>query len=181
MLEKNITELEEVKGSKLAMELVAIRDINANEEIFLDYGDEWEKAWQEHVRNWKPQEGAEQYISSYEMDKRPEPLRTEFEQMKNPYPSNLSLKFDRAFEKANGDWKRFLKEGNSLDLIKYKEEKEASLDKCDIMRYREVDGRFLYTAVIPVEHESASSKSPKSNILSTATRLTTCSNLSYAL
>ena len=152
MLEKNITELEEVEGSRLAMELIAIRDINQNEEIFLDYGDEWEAAWKEHVRNWKPLEGAEHYISSYEMEERSEPLRTEFEQMRNPYPSNVNLKFDRAFENPNGNWKQMMKEG--MDLIQYREKQEKFLDKCEILRYKEVDGRILYTAAIPEEHES---------------------------
>jgi len=33
---------------------VALRDIQPNEEIFIHYGDEWSKAWKEHVQNFKP-------------------------------------------------------------------------------------------------------------------------------
>jgi hypothetical protein len=40
----------------LAFEYVAIRDIEADEEIFLDYGMEWQQAWDDHVLNWNPQE-----------------------------------------------------------------------------------------------------------------------------
>lgn len=45
----------------LAFDLVALRDIEEGEEIFIDYGDEWEAAWQEHLRRWKPPPGAEGY------------------------------------------------------------------------------------------------------------------------
>jgi hypothetical protein len=40
----------------LAFEYVALRDIRDGEEIFLDYGEEWETAWRRHVADWKPAE-----------------------------------------------------------------------------------------------------------------------------
>jgi len=40
----------------LAFDIVALRDIEAGEEIFIDYGEDWEKAWQSHVDNWQPAE-----------------------------------------------------------------------------------------------------------------------------
>jgi len=41
------------KQSGLAMELVATRDLSPGEEIYLDYGSEWENAWEEHKAGWK--------------------------------------------------------------------------------------------------------------------------------
>jgi len=35
------------------MDVVATRDIHPDEEIFIDYGEEWEAAWDAHVRNWQ--------------------------------------------------------------------------------------------------------------------------------
>lgn len=35
----------------LGMDIVATRDIAADEEVFLDYGIEWQQAWDEHIRN----------------------------------------------------------------------------------------------------------------------------------
>ena len=46
--------LERANTPVLAFELIALREILPNEEIFLDYGDEWQAAWNEHVENWKP-------------------------------------------------------------------------------------------------------------------------------
>jgi hypothetical protein len=37
----------------LGFEYVATREISAGDEIFLDYGIEWERAWEEHVKWWK--------------------------------------------------------------------------------------------------------------------------------
>ena len=36
------------------MDVVATRDIQPDEEVFIDYGEEWEVAWGDHVQNWKP-------------------------------------------------------------------------------------------------------------------------------
>ena len=35
------------------MDFVATRDIQPDEEILIDYGIEWEKAWDEHVTAWR--------------------------------------------------------------------------------------------------------------------------------
>jgi hypothetical protein len=41
----------------LVMTFVATHDIQPREEIFLDYGDLWEKAWNEHGEKWTPAKG----------------------------------------------------------------------------------------------------------------------------
>lgn len=40
----------------LLLEIIATRDIRVDEEIFLDYGSEFEAAWNRHQTSWKPQE-----------------------------------------------------------------------------------------------------------------------------
>ena len=57
------------------------------EEIFLDYGPEWEAAWSEHVENWKPPPDADVYkhSSEYKLDF----FRTVEELKIVPYPPNL--------------------------------------------------------------------------------------------
>lgn len=37
----------------MVMDVVATRDIQPDEEVFIDYGEEWDAAWEEHVRNWR--------------------------------------------------------------------------------------------------------------------------------
>jgi len=85
------------KPGGLILEVVALRGISAGEELFVDYGAEWEEAWREHVDAWKPPPpassasdgGGGDYKYPAEMDETA-PLRTIKEQLDgDPYPSNL--------------------------------------------------------------------------------------------
>ena len=53
-LTKSIDEIAEELGRGLSMEIVALRDLEPGEEVFMDYGLEWENAWDAHVASWKP-------------------------------------------------------------------------------------------------------------------------------
>jgi hypothetical protein len=77
------------KPGGIILEVVATRDIAEGEELFLDYGSEWEQAWDQHAENWKPVDGADRYIYPEEMDNT-EPVRTVEEQKNRPYPENLA-------------------------------------------------------------------------------------------
>jgi hypothetical protein len=68
----------------LIMELVATRDIHPGEEIFLDYGDGWEKAWTEHVRKWRPPPGADGFVPAAKLNSQMEWLRTASDLIETP-------------------------------------------------------------------------------------------------
>ena len=83
----------------LLMEIVATRDIQPNEEIFLDYGPEWKAAWKEHQEAWEkrvkdgeiPHEWplrAVDMMGQY----RANVFKTEEELKTEPYPENVILK-----------------------------------------------------------------------------------------
>jgi len=85
-LQKDITFLRNARTKiGLSFYYVALRDIKEGEEIFMDYGDDWVNAWEEHVRNWKPK--SSYYVHSSEWPE--QHLRTLDELEDNPYPSNL--------------------------------------------------------------------------------------------
>ena len=72
----------------MLLELVATRPIQKGEEIYLNYGKEWEDAWWKHDRGiWKPSNT--HYTPSYVMDDAIRMMRTEQEQKEHPYPDNL--------------------------------------------------------------------------------------------
>jgi hypothetical protein len=72
----------------MLLELVASRPIKAGEEIFLDYGRDWEDSWWKHVREvWKPNQ--KHYTPSYVMDDAIQMMRTEQEQKEHPYPDSI--------------------------------------------------------------------------------------------
>jgi hypothetical protein len=75
----------------LMLNFVALRNIRAGEEIFLDYGDLWSKAWKKHVFQWRSMDGDKDYVSAAEYQRLHyrELFRTEAEQVSNPYPDNL--------------------------------------------------------------------------------------------
>ena len=78
---------------KLHMDVVALRDIQSGEELFMDYGDEWEQAWLEHVQTWPAEYAQSNYISPRDWNRvnRQAVLRTQEEQVQNPYPANFHL------------------------------------------------------------------------------------------
>jgi len=79
------------KHRGLSFEVIATRDIQTDEEIFLDYGPNWEDAWELHKNTWKPPteaSGYEDYKPLASMDGK-SILRTITELEDNPYPNNI--------------------------------------------------------------------------------------------
>jgi len=72
----------------LILEVFALRNIVKGEELFFDYGKDWESAWEKHERNWSFIKGAERYVYPADMSLTL-PFRTREEQKSKPYPENL--------------------------------------------------------------------------------------------
>lgn len=54
-LEKDIEDMKKTNERvPLSLDIVATRDIEAGEELFLDYGEKWEEAWDQHLHDWVP-------------------------------------------------------------------------------------------------------------------------------
>lgn len=75
----------------LVMELVALRDIRWEEEVVISYGNDWDKAWRNHVIDWHPLEEdlSSNYTAAAVFNNRVEWLRTEQELEQDPYPDNI--------------------------------------------------------------------------------------------
>jgi hypothetical protein len=68
-LERTPDDLDSEPHAGLIMEIVATRDIEAGEEVFLNYGPEWEQAWQDYVKNkWKPTPADKRYVSATQLN-----------------------------------------------------------------------------------------------------------------
>lgn len=52
LLTMDSTEVALKHGMGLMVDLVALRDIQADEEILIDYGKDWDDAWKEHTKVW---------------------------------------------------------------------------------------------------------------------------------
>ena len=102
-------------GSVLAFEVIATKSISKNEELFLNYGHEWEMAWNtHHTKNWVPVPGSDSYVSALELNTLSinEPLQEwkeneeEIDEDSNykskssnssPYPNNVRLMLNLAW------------------------------------------------------------------------------------
>ena len=139
---KSPQEMEHEWTGHLGMDYVAIRDIEEGEELFLDYGKEWEETWEEHYEEWEPTDEDEFYISAAQWNKRnaKHVLRTEKEQEINRYPPNLMMRCHP-----------FVYDENSRRSIKAKNAKELwpSWEKghpCQVFsRTQTDDGKYVYT------------------------------------
>jgi hypothetical protein len=115
-LERTPDDLEHEAHAGLIMELVATREIAADEEVFLDYGPAWEAAWQDYVKNkWRPTPEDKAYVSATQLNLNVRVLktRTEIEEdeesssiMANVYTvCYIKLIEDQVDGKVKFDWK----------------------------------------------------------------------------
>jgi len=89
-LTMSVDDIAKEEGRGLSLEIVALRDIEPGEEVFMDYGEEWEEAWAAHVASWSPPEDGREYKSVKDLNNDPHgldmfvshDLRTEIE---HPY------------------------------------------------------------------------------------------------
>ena len=101
-LELSLSDAFKSNKAHLAFDWVALRDIQEGEELFLDYGDSWERAWQEHVTAFQENAKREsssptspgRYISAYTLNREIDnfDIRTTTEQQSEPYPWNVELR-----------------------------------------------------------------------------------------
>jgi len=113
-LEQNIDYIDEHLGSvAFEFDIVAIRDLQLGEEVTIDYGHEWEEAWKEHVSTWTPEtDHVDSSRFSCIDDKScmsTPPIRTQEEQLDQPYPENLSIycffnETDERVDETSFDW-----------------------------------------------------------------------------
>lgn len=66
-LEKPVAEWGNSNHAGLVMEYIALRDIEENEEIIIDYGDDWTLAWQEHAARFIPHRKS--YVPAFELNR----------------------------------------------------------------------------------------------------------------
>lgn len=64
----SLKELDGKDHGGLAFDFVALCDIQEGDEILLDYGSEWEEAWDDHVSRWKPPKDADKYIPAFDLE-----------------------------------------------------------------------------------------------------------------
>lgn len=95
------------KPGSLILDLVALREIDEGEELFLNYGVAWQKAWDQHLKNWKPSRNSKAYVYPEDVDNKL-PLKTVQEE---PVPTNnlVTICWTDNWDREKGstmEWKR---------------------------------------------------------------------------
>lgn len=143
-LNKSPEEMESSENAHLALDYVATRDIKSGDELFLDYGDLWEDAWQQHLRNWETQDSwPETYLNARAWNQLygTAPLRNLNEAFYDPYPTNLLIRCHK--ELLEEDWSST----KEWDLTEYG-------FPCEIWdRITDDGGNFFYNVRIATEQE----------------------------
>lgn len=148
--------LEDQFSPGLEFDYVALRDIEEGEEVVLDYGIDWEEAWNKHVEEWTPVDDADKYEDASQwncLDKEEcetaLTIRTEEEQRDNPYSKNLTINCYFADAKD-----RELVWIDELDDWTMLEERVPKFE-CKILERHDTPGSVLYDVeiIIPVDED----------------------------
>ena len=90
-----LQDLERFHEPLFAFEYVALTDIGKGEELMIDYGKDWEEAWNLHRGQWFQSNVSKNvHINSVEINEllANAIIRTHQEQLEDPYPGNLELR-----------------------------------------------------------------------------------------
>lgn len=131
----------------LLIEYVALRPIEAGEEILLDYGAQFEQALQEHVAAFKVGQDTD-YVSAAEWAVKggDSTIRTVTEQEVNPYPNNLQTAcFFAPLEDALATE---VDEITTLEWSVHSSQTLSCLRPCTIVARAKSDGKDVYEAVL---------------------------------
>jgi len=82
--------VKDMKNTGLMLEFVATREIRAGEEIFLNYGESFENAWNAHAKSWVSIPLDSSVGTAYTQDlNKINTIRTQQEQRRHPYSDNV--------------------------------------------------------------------------------------------
>jgi len=168
-LKMSLNEMATKPTGGLAFDIVALRDIEPGEEIFIDYGEDWEKAWKFHVDNWQPADYKpsfkDSWISAKEANDNKETTLRNFtakdlrDSFEHPYlftgcHYDVSEQDEKdAYMKKNEDWKNlsdemiiqtYADDGESISKgydARYQFHRDHSYWPCQVLR-KESDNAY---------------------------------------
>jgi hypothetical protein len=148
LLEKNINQAMYEEYTNVLIDYVALRDLEEGEELYLDYGKEWEDAWNKHINEWKPPPESANYMSAADFSRSSSstdiPLfRTVKEQKDNPYPKNIMTACLYEAQHGHVEYER-----NSTEFYYRKDDNEGCLRPCTLLARSQSQGSFLYVAQV---------------------------------
>ena len=151
------SELAKYRYISLVLELTALRNIAPGEEILIDYGSEWEKAWNEHMASFKETDWPLR-AQDLKVEYKTKPYLLEAELDENPYPPGVAtacfatvIEAEDGTRKANDDGVEIARFAGPADFANF-----TGGDRyiCQIIDRRESDNFFNYTVITEKGGES---------------------------
>jgi len=149
-LDMTVDEMAEVNESVLILKIVAARDIGVGEEITINYGNSWQKAWDSYEEKWKEtKEGKPHPLKAEDLRKmyKNKPFETPETLEENPYPDDiLTFCFLITTDKPDGTQMTNQEFGTEINLFDaptaYEEYDSKSLYSVEILDRKEAPGFF---------------------------------------
>lgn len=149
-LDMTVDEMAEVNESVLILKIVAARDIGVGDEITINYGNSWQKAWDSYEEKWKEtKEGKPHPLKAEDLRKmyKNKPFETPETLEKNPYPDDiLTFCFLITTDKPDGTQMTNQEFGTEINLFDapttYEEYDSKSLYSVEILDRKEAPGFF---------------------------------------
>lgn len=170
--DKPLLELQQKDTSQLMLELVATRQISKDEEIVLDYGRDWAKAWKDQVESWQPRDEDINHVSAEILnnDGKFLVLRTAQEQHSKPYPADVftSCYYQHSGQSMDNAMANASNSAPARTTKKWKPDLIASqnLRPCIVLKRDKADESYLYTVQIMNRPTLAKSERiPKGHVL----------------
>jgi len=151
-LDYSLKQVQSLDHTGFMFDYIATKNILPNEEVFIDYGSDWTRAWDGHTGSWKSRAEDESYMPAYVMDDVAGVLRTDKEQQTHPFPKNL---ITSCFYKYYQDSEDVVtpKDKTEATTMRWKMERETfqfrNLRPCSIIQRDKLpNGQFIYTVMI---------------------------------
>jgi len=122
-------------------------------QIFIDYGVDWENAWEEHIRNWEPPSSSDRGATIIPMKEGRVDIRTIQEQLKHPYPDHVVTMcyYDLELEWVNSTYRggEYFTDGSIYQVSEGEIASSDDLYRCEILEKQE-DEMFV-VRILPLD------------------------------
>lgn len=149
-------ELADYHHVSLTMELYALRDIAEGEEVFIDYGRDWEEAWNTHMANYKNTDWPLR-AEDLRVEYKTKPFKTTKELEQDPYPAGIvTACIVQTMEMEDGK-RKVNDEGNEITLfegpVEFKKFTGGGMHHCEIIDRQESGDHFYNYTIIEQRSE----------------------------
>jgi len=143
-------EISEYNHISIVLEVYALRDIEQGEEVFIDYGPLWEKAWDDHMRNYQESDWPLK-ADDLKKEYKEKPFKTREEVDLESYPSGIQTACFVETEEMTDGRRKLNDDDVDIALFSgpasFEEYRGSQLCFCEVIDRKE-SGEFFYNYTV---------------------------------